>query len=65
MNDPRVSPWQPAKMAARLQAAASSGRPILLRVDFKGGHGIGASKAQQLDQMADMLSFFWDRFGLK
>jgi prolyl oligopeptidase len=64
MNDPRVAPWQPAKMAGRLQAASSSGRPVLLRVDFKGGHGIGASKAQWMDQTADMFAFFWDQFGM-
>ena len=34
INDPRVSSWEPAKMAARLQAATSSGNPVLLRVDY-------------------------------
>jgi len=29
MNDPRVSAWQPAKFAARLQEASSSGNPVL------------------------------------
>jgi prolyl oligopeptidase len=33
-NDPRVASWQPGKMAARLQAATSSGKPVLLRVDY-------------------------------
>jgi hypothetical protein len=28
-------------MTARLQAATSSGKPILLRVDYAGGHGGG------------------------
>jgi prolyl oligopeptidase len=65
MNDPRVAPWEPAKMAARLQKASASGRPVLLSVDFKGGHGIGASKEQRIDQMADMFSFFWGEFGLR
>ena len=65
MNDPRVDPWESAKFAARLQAATTSNRPILLRVDFKGGHGIGASKAQRISQQADMFAFFWDQFGLK
>src|SRR5204863_168527 len=39
ITDPRVTPWQPAKLAARLQAATSSGKPILLRVDYEAGHG--------------------------
>jgi prolyl oligopeptidase len=38
MNDPRVEPWQSAKMTARLQAATASGRPILLRVHRDEGH---------------------------
>src|SRR6476661_674085 len=38
-NDPRVDAWEAAKMAARLQAVTSSGRPVLLRVDYDAGHG--------------------------
>lgn len=38
LNDPRVDVWQPAKMAARLRAASSSGRPILLSVNYDEGH---------------------------
>ena len=34
VTDPRVGPFHVAKMAARLQAASRSGKPILLRVDF-------------------------------
>jgi prolyl oligopeptidase len=47
LNDPRVEPWQPAKFAAALQATGSS-NPTLLRFDERGGHGIGATKAQSL-----------------
>jgi prolyl oligopeptidase len=60
VNDPRVSPWQAAKMAARLQAATSSGKPVLLRVDYDAGHGIGSTKSQRDIELADELSFlFW------
>jgi prolyl oligopeptidase len=38
INDPRVEPWQPAKMAARLRAATTSSRPILLAVNYDEGH---------------------------
>ncbi len=41
-SDPRVAPWQAAKMTARLQAATSSGKPVLLRVDYDAGHGLGS-----------------------
>jgi prolyl oligopeptidase len=45
-------------MAARLQAATSSGKPILLRVDYAGGHsGAGAGMEQQLELVADEASF--------
>jgi len=56
-NDPRVSPWQMDKMAARVQAATSGKAPILLRVDYDAGHGIGSSNEQYEQQLADMWSF--------
>lgn len=59
-NDPRVAPWQAAKMTARLQAATSSGKPILLRVDYDAGHGLGSTKSQLDEQRADEYAFlFW------
>ena len=57
VTDPRVAPFHPAKMAARLQAATSSGKPILLRVDFDAGHGIGSTRAQQDKEAADTYAF--------
>ena len=59
-NDPRVTPWEPGKMTARLQAATSSRKPILLRVDYEAGHGIGSTKTQGQELLADVYSFlFW------
>jgi prolyl oligopeptidase len=63
LNDPRVPSWEPAKFAARTQVASSSGKPVLLRVDYKGGHGIGASKRQRVEETADWYSFFLWQFG--
>ena len=57
VNDPRVAPWQAAKLTARLQASTSSGYPILLRVDYDAGHGIGSTKAQREAELADTWSF--------
>ena len=62
-NDPRVEPWQPGKMAARLQQATSSGKPVLLRVDFAAGHGSGTTRAQLDEELADIFSFLWWQFG--
>ena len=63
INDPRVEPWQTAKMAARLQAATASGKPILLRVDYEAGHGIGSTKKQGEELTVDGWSFLLWQFG--
>jgi prolyl oligopeptidase len=62
-NDPRVASWQPGKMAARLQAATTSGKPVLLRVDYDAGHGIGSTKTQGQIEKADEWSFELWQFG--
>ena len=63
-NDPRVDSWQMAKMAAELQAATSSGKPVLLRVDYAGGHGgIGSTEKQHQETLADEWSFLLWQFG--
>lgn len=60
MNDPRVSPWQSAKMAARLQADSSSGLPVLLRVGHSVGHSLASTATQKRKLFADEISFlFW------
>jgi prolyl oligopeptidase len=59
-NDPRVAPWQAAKMTARLQASSNSSKPILLRVDYDAGHGMGSTKSQRDEESADEMAFlFW------
>ena len=55
INDPRVDAWEAGKMAARLQAASTSGKPILLRIDFDAGHGFGSTKKSQYEERADTL----------
>lgn len=57
MNDPRVIAWQPAKFAARLQAANASDKPILFLADFEAGHGIGNTKTKDFESLADAFSF--------
>jgi prolyl oligopeptidase len=59
LNDPRVPPWEPAKLAARLLASGTP-NPVLLRVDADAGHGIGSTRAQRDAEWLDTLSFvFW------
>jgi prolyl oligopeptidase len=56
LNDPRVSSWEPAKLAATLRAGGDPD-PVLLRVDEKAGHGIGSTKAQTDELYADLATF--------
>ena len=56
-NDPRVNPWMSGKMAARMQAVSTGESPVLLRIDFDSGHGIGSTRSQVLEQYADIYSF--------
>ena len=65
VTDPRVGPFHVAKMTARLQAATSSRKPILLRVDFDAGHGIGSTRAQQDREAADTYAFLLWQTGVK
>jgi prolyl oligopeptidase len=63
INDPRVEPWMSAKMTARLQAATASGRPVLFRVDYDAGHGIGSTKRQRQEMLADQWAFLLCQMG--
>jgi prolyl oligopeptidase len=63
-NDPRVVVWMAMKMAARLQAATSSDKPILLRLEEQGGHGMGSTRQQEDAELADKLAFLLWQFGL-
>ena len=65
LNDPRVASWQPGKMAAALQAATTSGRPVLLRVDEAAGHSpAGGTDEQFRQEMADWLAFIMTATGM-
>ena len=56
-TDPRVAPFHVAKFAARLQKASASGDPVLLRVDFDAGHGVGSTRSQSDALAADIYAF--------
>jgi prolyl oligopeptidase len=60
MTDPRVPPWQGAKISERVRVASASGKPVLLRVEFTAGHGIGSTRKQADEEWADAFAFiFW------
>ena len=64
INDPRVEPWMSGKMCARLQAASTSGKPIAFRVDYQAGHGIGSTKQQYQEGLADKWAFLMWQMGM-
>ncbi len=63
INDPRVIAWQPAKFAAKLQAANTSDNPILFLTDFSGGHGGGTKLTESINRFAGMFAFFYWQSG--
>ena len=64
VNDPRVEVWESTKTAARLMAASTSGKPVLLRLDYDAGHGIGSTKQQQMQERADIFAFMLWQMGV-
>ena len=62
-NDTRVAPLHARKMAARMQAANSSGLPILLRYDLVAGHSGSGALSRRLDSQIDTLAFLYGQFG--
>ena len=63
LNDPRVDVWHSAKAAARFQAATTSGKPILMRLDGQAGHGVGSTAQQGFSKQADIYAFLLWQFG--
>ncbi len=63
-NDPRVVVWMAMKMAARLQAATSSSKPVLLRLEEQAGHGMGSTRQREDAELADKLAFLLWQFGI-
>jgi prolyl oligopeptidase len=63
-NDPRVDPYNSRKMAARLQAASSSRRPILLRASDDVGHGMGSPLTAVIDEATDIYAFLMNELGM-
>ena len=56
MNDPRVIVWQPGKFAAALQAASTSGKPVLMQVNYDNGH-FTEDKKVTFRNFANMYAF--------
>lgn len=63
-SDTRVDPMHARKMAARLQAATSADRPILLRLEAQAGHGAGKPRSKALDELTDSWTFVFFELGV-
>ena len=64
-GDGRVHPMHAMKMAAYMQMFATKGRPILLYVEPKAGHGVGKPLKKYIEEYADNLSFLMWQLGMK
>jgi len=64
-SDTRVDPMHARKMAARLQAATSTDRPILLRLESRAGHGAGKPLSKVMDELSDSWTFVFSELGVQ
>jgi prolyl oligopeptidase len=64
-SDTRVDPMHARKMTARLQAATSSARPILLRLESRAGHGAGKPLSKVLEELTDTWAFVFSELGVE
>jgi prolyl oligopeptidase len=62
LSDQRNTPWEVAKTAERLQAATTSGKPVLLRGDRQ-GHGNILDASAQTEESADVWTFMLWQLG--
>jgi prolyl oligopeptidase len=58
VNDTRVDVWMTLKTGSRFAASTSSGKPVLMRLEYEGGHGVGDTREQAQKRVADRWSFF-------
>jgi prolyl oligopeptidase len=56
-HDDRVYPAHSFKFTATMQRADPNGKPILIRIETRAGHGAGKPTAKQIEETADIYSF--------
>jgi prolyl oligopeptidase len=64
-EDTRVPPLQARKMTARLQAATTPDRPVLLLYDTKAGHAGGKPLGKAIEDESLELAFLQWQLGEK
>ncbi|MTJ84154.1 MAG: S9 family peptidase [Telmatospirillum sp.] len=63
-HDDRVFPAHSFKFAAAMQHVNPHGRPVLIRIDTRAGHGQGKPTAKRIEEAADIFAFMRQAFGL-
>jgi prolyl oligopeptidase len=63
-HDDRVFPAHSFKFATAMQNADPNGRPILIRIDLRAGHGAGKPLAKRVEETADVYSFVLNAMAL-
>jgi prolyl oligopeptidase len=61
-RDDRVFPAHSFKFGAAMQYADPSGRPILVRIATRAGHGQGKPTSKLIDESVDMIAFILHAF---
>jgi len=64
-TDDRVVPMHSFKFAAALQRAQGGDAPILLRIEYKAGHGHGTPVSKLIENAADRWAFLVKELGMK
>lgn len=64
-HDDRVVPAHSFKFAAALQAAQTSPKPVLIRIETNAGHGAGKPTTKIIQEAADTLSFMVKEMNFK
>lgn len=57
INDPRVLVWEPVKFAAKLMANSASKNPVLLQIDYEGGHANNTTVYHGHSNLSDIFAF--------
>jgi prolyl oligopeptidase len=63
-HDDRVFPAHSFKFAAAMQNADPRGKPILIRIDLRAGHGQGKPLSKRVDELADIYAFVLKSMGM-
>jgi prolyl oligopeptidase len=63
-HDDRVFPAHSFKFAAAMQNADPHGKPVLIRIDLRAGHGTGKPVSKRVEETADVYAFVLNAMGL-